>query len=86
MLRKYQKRLDGKRNYSNYTDDKLEAAVNAVKNNKMSERKASLTFGIPRSTIQNKLNGKHLKNIGGQITFTQHEEELFAIRVMKMCK
>ena len=52
----------------------------------MSERKASLTFGIPRSTIQNKLNGKHFKNIGGQITFAQQEEELFAIRIMKMCE
>jgi DDE superfamily endonuclease/helix-turn-helix, Psq domain/Tc5 transposase DNA-binding domain len=39
-----------------YTEEDIQAALNAVANG-MSQKKAGLEFGIPRSTLQNRING-----------------------------
>ena len=41
MPRNYQKRQDGKRTYSNYTDESLDTALAAVRTGILSERKAA---------------------------------------------
>ena len=39
-----------------YTEEDVQRALNAVANG-MSQKKAGLEFGVPRSTIQNRING-----------------------------
>ena len=39
-----------------YTEEDVQRALNAVANG-MSQIKAGLEFGVPRSTIQNRMNG-----------------------------
>ena len=41
-----------------YTEDTLKQAVDAVHDNKLSLRKASLQFGVPKSTLSLYVNGK----------------------------
>ena len=45
----------------------------------MTQREASKHYGIPRGTLQNRLDGKHPGKIGGQPVFTAEEETAFAI-------
>ena len=40
----------------NYTEEAIQRALNAVANG-MSQKKAGLEFGVPRSTLQNRING-----------------------------
>jgi len=44
--------------YINYSPEDLENAVEAVKSKKMSLRKAAVAYGVPKSTLENKLNDK----------------------------
>ena len=41
-----------------YTEDSLKQAVDAVHDGKLSLRKASLQFGVPKSTLSLYVNGK----------------------------
>ena len=41
---------------STYTEEDTQRALNAIANG-MSQKKAGLEFGIPRSTLQNRING-----------------------------
>src|ERR1700710_2361850 len=42
---------------STYTEEDTQRALNAIANG-MSQKKAGLEFGIPRSTLQNRINGQ----------------------------
>nr|CAD7572381.1 unnamed protein product [Timema californicum] len=46
---------------------------------KMSERKATAHYNMPRQTIQNKKKGLHSGKLGGQKAFSNEEEEEFVI-------
>ena len=46
-----------KRKTEVYSSEQLQSAINAC-NDGMSYREASATFGVPRSTISDKVNGK----------------------------
>lgn len=48
-------------NYQNYAKETLEKAAFLVKTKQISLRKAVQEFGIPKSTIDNKVKGKHQK-------------------------
>uniref|UniRef100_A0A336M092 CSON009423 protein n=1 Tax=Culicoides sonorensis TaxID=179676 RepID=A0A336M092_CULSO len=75
----YKKRL-GSRDYQNYSTQELEKAVTAVKNGKMSQRKAALMYGIPRSTIQNWMKSNVKLKTGGQTVLSyETEQELVGI-------
>lgn len=43
----------------NYSPETLERAVNAVQNGSMSVRESSAHFNVPRSTIGDRMSGKH---------------------------
>lgn len=55
-----------------------------MKNGTLSDRKASVTFGIPRSTIQNKMKENHPGKVGRKPVFTEIEE-VSTTRVVQMC-
>ncbi|GAB0095410.1 hypothetical protein DMENIID0001_107920 [Sergentomyia squamirostris] len=66
-----------------YTKEALKNALNAVKN-KMSMRKASIHFGIPFSTIQDKISGKSQEDkYEGKNVLSQEEERKFAEWIKK---
>jgi hypothetical protein len=76
MPRSY-KRIPGSRNYAAYTPAKLNAALEAISKG-LTQRQASVKFGIPRSTLKNKVAGKHGKKFGGQTALTEQEETTFS--------
>lgn len=47
-----------KKNYQLYDDTSLDKALQAVRNNEMSQRKASQAFGVPQATISDHIRGK----------------------------
>lgn len=76
MPRNHKKRL-GTRAYINYSPEVLEECLQNVISRKMTQREAEKHFGIPRSTIKNKLKGKHPKSVGRSRVFTESEETAF---------
>jgi len=84
MVRAYKKPL-GTRNYANYSQETLDAAINAIKSGRMSERKASQHFHVPIGTIQNKINGRGKENNTGRTCPTAlraQEEKVIAYHVI----
>ncbi|KAB0805317.1 hypothetical protein PPYR_02287 [Photinus pyralis] len=73
MVRSYKRQL-GSRPYQNYSVEVLRAAVADVKSNKKSIREASEFYGIPKSTIGDKVKGTHDKNPGRQPVLNTDEE------------
>lgn len=68
------KRLLGSRQYINYTQEKLENALQAVVEGVCTIREASRRFGIPFGTLYNKYKGKHRSKPGRPTIFTKLEE------------
>lgn len=83
MPRLPKKRL-GSRPYANYTSEKLEECLQEIRSGRMSQRNAAATYRIPRSTIKNKLKGKHSKNIGRSRVFSDAEEAAFEQHLIKL--
>lgn len=73
MVRQRIRKKIGARNYRNYTDETLNAAVEAIKRG-MSSRKAEETFRIPRKTLLNKVKNKHSLKIGHPNALSELEE------------
>ena len=63
-----------------YDVGKLAQAVQAVHGG-MSQRKAAVTFGVPRGTLQDKVRGRHTSTSGGQPVFTPTEETVLATNI-----
>ncbi|CAK1603693.1 unnamed protein product [Parnassius mnemosyne] len=57
-----------------YTEEDLEAAIQAIQNG-MSKRAAAKVFGIPRGTLQFRLQGNFLKTRPGPPTILTNDEE-----------
>jgi hypothetical protein len=76
MVRVY-RRKPGARRYADYTPEKLEECLEAIKSGTLSHRKAAEHFNIPRRTILNKLKGHHMKKPGKQTVLSESEEEGF---------
>jgi len=76
MPRVYQKKSGtcGARPYrSKYTDQQMEAAIKAVESGK-SVRAASKQFGVPSSTLHDKIRGKDIKRkLTRVVIFTKFE-------------
>ena len=66
--------------YGGYGSEKVDKAMKAVKEDKMSIRRAAEMYGIPRSTLSDHLSGKY-KYSGGQggKLLTKEEEERLAV-------
>lgn len=46
-------------NYGNYSKENLEECLEAIRSKQLTQRAAEIKYGIPRSTLKNKLKGKH---------------------------
>jgi len=69
MVRKYKRKKDKK-----YSAETLDAAVSAVVNKLMTLAEASEVFGVPKSTINDKVSGKHQGKVGHKNVLTTEEE------------
>lgn len=70
----YKKNVGG-RNYQNYKVESLENAVKDVKMGKLSLRVASERYGVPKSTISDKIKEMHSTKMRGQTVLSALEEE-----------
>ena len=67
-----------------YSEDVLQKALEAVTNG-MPKKQASKIYGIPRSTIQNRLSGKFRKISLGPAPILTNEEELIIVDWVLRC-
>ena len=73
MVRKY-KRSAGSRPYANFTVETLEKALADIRKG-VSQAEASRRHKIPRSSLRNKLFGKHLGDPGHPTTLSPEDEQ-----------
>jgi len=57
-------------------------AIEEVTSGALSERKAAVKYGIPRSTLRWKLKGKHTKCSGTPTVFSAEEQLLIASAII----
>lgn len=85
MARTY-KRKEGSRNYGRYSEDstgsRLEKAIRQVKRGKLSIRKASEKYNIPRGTLHNKVRGVHTSQPGHPTVFSADEEQSLVTHIV----
>ncbi|XP_044741169.1 MFS-type transporter clz9-like isoform X3 [Chrysoperla carnea] len=67
----------GTRNYGNYKPEILDECLEAIRSGELTQRAAETRYGIPRSTIKNKLKGRHMNTVGRARTFSDEEELAF---------
>ena len=67
-----------------YHTQKLEEAIQAVGDGGMSIRHAAEQFGVPKSTLQNRVKGTH-KNVHGRPTVLSKEEEKYIVEMVLQC-
>ena len=63
MPRTYIRKSNKKRSYGYCDINNLNRAVEAVRNG-MSIRKAAIEFDVKRSTLHDRVKGKHIKKVG----------------------
>lgn len=83
--RKKSRRLPGSRRYHDYSQEDLEKCLDDVRSGIRSQRAAADYYGIPRSTIKNKLKGAHAKTPGRQPVLTMNEEKSIVEHVKLLC-
>lgn len=71
------KRQLGSRSYADYSLQTLQKCLDDIESGVLSMRQAAAVYGIPRSTVQNKVHKKHKGTIGHPTVFSK-EEECFA--------
>ena len=84
MPSKY-KRQPGSRRYADYTDEKLQECLEAVRTKQMTQREAESFYKISRATIKRKLKNQHINSPGHPKVFTTEEELAFASHLDKIC-
>lgn len=85
MPSKY-KRLPGSRKYKDFSTDRLQECLNAIRSGEMSQREAEAHFKISRSTIKRRLKSETPKSPGHPKVFTEEEERAFASHLDKICE
>jgi len=82
MPRSYKKTVGG-RSYQTYNHNIIKNAIDAVRYQKMSIRRASEAFGIQKSTLCDHLNAETIiKKPGGQPILNTNEES----RLVETCR
>lgn len=72
---------------ANWTAEQLQVAINAVQDNRLSQREAAQSYNIPRRTIRNHLKSGVLnKKIGRSSIFTPNQEKQFSERIIRLCE
>ena len=84
MLRKHQQ-IPSSHRYKDYTKGMLEECVRRVKSGNLTQRDAEKEYSMPRSTIKNKLSGKHPKPVGWPPVLSFDKERLILNCVQLMC-
>lgn len=82
------KRQPGSRRYQDYSQEKLDHCLNAVRNKEITQRQAEEIYRIPRRTIINKLrivDGQKQKKPGYQQIFSKEEEDVFEKCIIGFC-
>lgn len=82
MARHYKRKLGG-RPYKYYDSGALKNAVGDVKAKKLTIRRAAEKYGIPKSTISDKLKNLHSLNPGRPPVFNIKEEEFLVKGIIK---
>lgn len=80
MPRKRAGVLPGVRRYgakSNYTAEALIEALEKIRSGTVGQREAAKIYSIPRSTLKNKLDEKHIQSVGRPIAVNRDEEPLW---------
>ena len=67
-----------------YYTQKLEEAIQAVGDGGMSIRHAAEQFGVPKSTLQNRMKGTH-KDVHGRPTVLSKEVEKYIEEMVLQC-
>ena len=79
------KQVGARKKNMNYSPSKVEAAVNMVRSGAMSKQKAALSFGIPRTTLRDKLSGRYsLGSTPGRSTVLTNAEETVLVDYCKL--
>lgn len=60
--------------------------MEAIRSKQITQRAAEIKYGIPRSTIKNKLGGKHYDKVGRKRIFNDEEESSFEEHLVKLCE
>ena len=79
MLKKNIERYSRKNNYkSKYTEAQLLAALQVVDDGNMSIRKAAKRYGVPFTTIRDRVAGKTTSKVGRPPVLTEDEEAIIS--------
>jgi len=65
----------GGRHNKTFTEEQLQQAILAVKTKSMSEREASIAYGVPKSTINRKKNNKNMLSVGRPCVLQDEEDK-----------
>lgn len=71
-----QQRKPGARKYRDFTDENLSRAVQEVKAQTLSLRKAAEKYGISPATLSRKIKGKHSLNVGRPCVISSVDEQI----------
>lgn len=72
-----------KKKRAQWTDEDLQAAMNAVKTGQLTQRAASERFKLPRTTLRNHLKTeKTTKNLGRKTVLTKEQEKVLVQRIV----
>ena len=72
-------------NYRNkYDEESLELAIRAVNNKNMKLSVAAKTFGVPKTTLYDRLSGKSKGQLGRPTELTAEEEDIIVDRLLIM--
>lgn len=85
MPRTYKRKI-GARGYVNYTQERLNQALDDIKEKKLSIRKAAEKYGIHRNTLWSKIKEKHQKTPGHPKVFTDEEEKSFEGHIITLSR
>ncbi|XP_039298507.1 tigger transposable element-derived protein 7-like [Nilaparvata lugens] len=85
MPQNYQRQV-GARKYTDYSAETLQMCLNDIQNGLRSQRNAAEHYGIPRSTIKNKLKGNLREKVGRPTIFTEEEEKCFENHIHKLAE
>lgn len=74
---------EGRGQYYKYPKDNLQKAVEKIRNNEMSYGEASRFYGVPKTSLYNKIQNTHNGRRGATTTLTKAQEDELAEWILK---
>lgn len=75
------KKVVGGRSYQNYKPEKLENAIRDVKTHRKTIRQSAEYYGVPKSTISDRIKNVNVKKVGGQTILSSEEEGRLVVAI-----